>query len=53
MLALLLLNKRGEEAVNNDALIKLLMQPNEQQSLSALEQALIYYCLVVLHLFGG
>ena len=24
--------KRGEEVVNNDALMKLLMQPNEQQS---------------------
>ena len=36
--------KRGEEVVNNDALIKLLMQPNEQQSFSEfLEQALIYY----------
>ena len=36
--------KRGEEVINNDALIKLLMQPNEQQSFSEfLEQALIYY----------
>ena len=36
--------KRGEEVVNNDALMKLLMQPNEQQSFSEfLEQALIYY----------
>ena len=36
--------KRGEDVVNNDALMKLLMQPNEQQSFSEfLEQALIYY----------
>ena len=26
--------KRGEEVINNDALMKLLMQPNEQQSYS-------------------